>query len=135
MLAMTIRDRIADLLWRDRDGYDPTTGQVGDQRNVSALGWLRTKRHSAGGKLRKAGPWLIPTAVSTATAVAVPLYLDHRATEAGQQVNANTGELRLKCVQQPDGILACVNADNQVVTGADGQSLRPSGAGLSGARP
>lgn len=135
-MADTWRDKIALLLWRDRNGYDPTTGTVGEQHNVSLRTRLRASRKRIVGALLNGPLWLgILAGGFTVLAALLPGYVDR--TKADQQVNAGAGELRLNCVQQADGILICRpvgRAQDKVVPGANTEGLDHQRAAASAAK-
>lgn len=97
---MGLRDRIALLLWRDVDGYQPELGSVGNHHNVSLLTRLRQARSwfSQGWAIN--WKWWVTTIIATCAvaAVIVPLYLN--VAESRKQVDARGGELLLKCVEE-----------------------------------
>lgn len=117
----TFFDRIALLLWRDRDGYDTTTGTMGEQHNISMRTRLRAVRYRVVPLLLNGRLWLAFIGGGFAVLAAViPLYV--ASTKPAEQVNANTGELRLNCVEQGNGILMCrraVGVDNKVTAGSN----------------
>lgn len=102
---MRIIDRIALLLWRDVDGYDPATGEVSKLHNIS----LRTKWRRRIERVRKwlriNWKWLVTTAM-TAITLGVLLY-DHTFPKAHQEVKSNSGKLVFQCVQERNGVLTC----------------------------
>lgn len=134
-MADTWRDKIALLLWRDRDGYDPATGTVGEQHNVSMRTRLRASRKRMASALLNGPLWLgILAGAFAVLAALLPGYVDR--TKADQQVNAGAGELRLNCIQQTDGILICRpvgGAQDKVVTGANTEGLDSQRATASAA--
>ena len=97
---MGLRDRIALLLWRDVDGYQPELGCNGDHHNVSLL----TRCRHARGWLAKGWianwKWWVTTIIATCAVAAaiVPLYLN--VAKSGEQVDGRGGELLLKCVEE-----------------------------------
>lgn len=97
---MGLRNRIALLLWRDVDGYQPELGSVGNHHNVSLLTRFRQARtwFSQGWAIN--WKWWVTTIIATCAVVAaiVPLYLN--VTESRKQVDARGGELLLKCVEE-----------------------------------
>lgn len=97
---MGLRNRIALLLWRDVDGYQPELGSVGNHHNVSLLTRFRQARtwFSQGWAIN--WKWWVTTIIATCAVAAaiVPLYLN--VTESRKQVDARGGELLLKCVEE-----------------------------------
>jgi hypothetical protein len=131
----TWRDKIALFLWRDRYSYDPSTGTVGDDNNVSLWTSSRTVRERLVGLVLNGNLWLGFMAGGFAVLAALlPGYVDR--PKPSEQVNSNAGELRLNCIQQPDGILICRPvgwAQDQIITGTkpvdvnDSRSLNDDG--------
>jgi hypothetical protein len=123
---MTILDRIALLLWRDRGEYEPATGGMSADHNVSL--WTRSKptRLRLIGFLLNGSLWLGIMAGGFAVGAALlPVYLNGIA-KPNEQVNPVAGEFLLKCVQEANGVLSCRKieaGDNDIITGADGNRL------------
>lgn len=106
-----LRDRIALMLWRDRDGYDPATGRVTKLDNVSLLTRLRIGCGRAVSWFAVHMGWLIPTLVAAAvTLLAARMAIDHDIAKAKQEVKADAGEILLKCRQDRQGVLTCRKA-------------------------
>lgn len=102
----TFFDRIALLLWRDRDGYDPATGTVGEKNNISMRTKLRAIRYRVVRLLSNGGLWIAFIGGGFAVLAAlIPLYVG--VSKPAEQVNPGVGELRLNCVEQRDGVLMC----------------------------
>lgn len=97
---MGLQDRIALLLWRDVDGYQPELGSVGNHHNVSLFTRFRQARtwFSQGWAIN--WKWWVTTIIATCAVAAaiIPLYLN--VTESRKQVDARGGELLLKCVEE-----------------------------------
>lgn len=97
---MSLFDRVALLLWRDRDGYEPELGRVGDRHNVSVLTRLRSFKRwfvKAWGANWK---WWVTTFIACAAVAATiaPLYMN--LPKPAEQMNAHAWELALRCVEQ-----------------------------------
>lgn len=128
---MTIRDRIALLLWRDIDGYDPATGSVGNDRNISLFTRCRqAKRWLVAGWIAN-WKWWVTTIIATCAVAAtiVPLYLN--LSKPAEQVDADAWKLALRCVEQGKCIIRIEpvrGRDNQVITGGQGNRLNDGGA-------
>lgn len=97
---MGLRDKIALLLWRDVDGYQPEVGSVGNHHNVSLLTRCRQARSWLSQGWAANWKWWITTIIATCAVAAaiVPLYLN--VTKPSEQVDARGGELLLKCVEE-----------------------------------
>ena len=97
---MGLRDKIALLLWRDVDGYQPELGSVSNHRNVSLLTRFRQARRWFAEGWAANWKWWVTTIIATcAVAAAIaPLYLN--VTKPSEQVDARGGELLLQCVEE-----------------------------------
>lgn len=105
MTKDTLRDRIALFLWRDRNGYQPSTGRVvGELQNTSLLTRARLLIRFLKRVLAAHWRWLVTTLIALA---ALALSYDLHQAEAEKKMNAPPGELTLKCVEQAHGVLAC----------------------------
>jgi hypothetical protein len=98
----SFRDRIALLLWRDRDGYDPATGCVGDSQNISLRTRFRQFKSWFCKGLRNHWRFWITTTVAICALIAAiaPLYLN--IAKPAQKMDASTKELLRECLKQSD---------------------------------
>ena len=120
---MGLRDRIALLLWRDVDGYQPELGSAGDHHNVSLLTRCRHARSWFARGWAANWKWWITTIIATCAVAAaiVPLYLN--VAKTGEQVDGRSGELLLKCVEERKCIIRIEpipQRDDKIVSGANG---------------
>lgn len=120
---MGLRDRIALLLWRDVDGYQPELGSVGNHHNVSLLTRYRHARSWFARGWAANWKWWITTIIATCAVAAaiVPLYLN--VAKTGEQVDGRSGELLLKCVEERKCIIRIEpipQRDDKIVSGANG---------------
>ncbi|PLY41192.1 hypothetical protein CSZ94_17350 [Janthinobacterium sp. ROICE36] len=120
---MGLRDRIALLLWRDVDGYQPELGSQGDHHNVSLLTRCRQARSWLAQGWAANWKWWVTTTIATCAVAAaiVPLYLN--VAKPREQVDARSGELLLKCVEQRKCIIRIEpipQRDDKIVASPDG---------------
>ncbi|MGV8869305.1 MAG: hypothetical protein ACOH2S_20490 [Janthinobacterium svalbardensis] len=120
---MGLRDRIALLLWRDIDGYQPELGRQGDHHNVSLLTRCRQARRWFAQGWAANWKWWVTTIIATCAVAAaiVPLYLN--VAKPREQVDARGGELLLKCVEQRKCIIRIEpipQRDDKIIPSADG---------------
>ena len=120
---MGLRDRIALLLWRDVDGYQPELGSVGNHHNVSLLTRCRQVRSWFARGWAVNWKWWVTTIIATCAVAAaiVPLYLN--VAKTGEQVDGRSGELLLKCVEERKCIIRIEpipQRDDKIVSGANG---------------
>lgn len=120
---MGLRDKIALLLWRDVDGYQPELGSVGDHHNVSLLTRCRQVRSWFARGWAINWKWWVTTIIATCAVAAaiVPLYLN--VAKPTEQVNARGGELLLKCVEERKCIIRIEpvpQRNNKVISSPDG---------------
>lgn len=100
--------RIALALWRDRGGYDPATGGMSQDHNVSLLTRARHAARQIAQGVARERSWLFPTIISTVVSVAVCLAAIHYdIAKTQQQMKADAGEILLKCRQDRNGVYAC----------------------------
>lgn len=130
MVNDTWRDKIALFLWRDRDGYDPTTGTLSEDHNVSMWTRCRPVRARLVGFILNGNLWLgFMAGGFTVLAALLPGYMDRAKTS--EQVNANAGEVRLNCIQQLDGVLLCRpvgGAQYKIIPGPEPVDLNHAGS-------
>lgn len=103
--------RIALALWRDRGGYDPSTGSMSQDYNVSLLTKITTARRAAGLTIIRERSWLFPAILATGASLIVcwaAIYYDVIKTH--KQVKADSGEILLKCRQDRQGVYVCRKA-------------------------
>lgn len=120
---MGLRDRIALLLWRDVDGYQPELGSAGDHHNVSLLTRYRHARSWFARGWAANWKWWVTTIIATCAVAAaiVPLYLN--VAKPSEQVDARGGELLLKCVKERKCIIRIepiAQRNDKVVASPDG---------------
>lgn len=107
----SLGDRIALFLWRDRCGYDPATGEVTKQHNVSALTRIRGGLSGLRKFVWTDRSWLVPTILSIAAAFATTwATINYDRVKTQQQMKADAGEILLKCRQDRNGVYACRKA-------------------------
>jgi hypothetical protein len=128
---MGLRDKIALLLWRDVDGYQPELGSVGNDHNISLLTSCRHARSWLADGWITNWKWWVTTIIATCAVAAaiVPLYLN--VAKSGEQVDARGGELLLKCVEERKCIIRIEpipQRNNKVVASPDGNGRDHQGA-------
>lgn len=130
---MGLLDRIALLLWRDVDGYQPETGGLGDHHNVSLRTRCRQARRWFAAGWHANWKWWVTTLIATSAAAAaiVPLYIN--AAKPAEQVKSGEWELLLKCVEQRKCIVRVEpfrEADDHVITGTNSERRDQDGPAL-----
>ncbi len=106
-------DRLALLLWRDRDGYDEATQTVTEMNNISLRTRFRDWRRVAWRGVKADRSWIVPMLVGVGAALATTwATLNYDRIKTEKQMKADAGEILLKCRQDRDGVYACRKVAN-----------------------